>query len=157
MSQRHNDQICEINITPLTDIFLVLLIIMMVVAPATDLSGLNLAVLSVGDASSSDEKPKILQIDVNAEGVYRAGKDEVSKENLMQLIKDRAPDCPDGVLIEVDPDSTHEALAYALSCAVQAEVTKVAVTEKESTRTDSAPPGSGKGKRIFRETPHAAK
>ena len=34
----------EINITPLTDIFLVLLIIMMVIAPLLDQQGLNLTV-----------------------------------------------------------------------------------------------------------------
>ena len=34
----------EINITPLTDIFLVLLIIMMVIAPMLDQQGLNLTV-----------------------------------------------------------------------------------------------------------------
>ena len=34
----------EINITPLTDIFLVLLIIMMVIAPMLDQQGLNLAI-----------------------------------------------------------------------------------------------------------------
>ena len=38
------DSFNEINITPLTDIFLVLLIIMMVIAPLLDQQGLNLAV-----------------------------------------------------------------------------------------------------------------
>ena len=38
------DSFNEINITPLTDIFLVLLIIMMVIAPLLDQQGLNLTV-----------------------------------------------------------------------------------------------------------------
>ena len=38
------DSFNEINITPLTDIFLVLLIIMMVIAPILDQQGLSLAV-----------------------------------------------------------------------------------------------------------------
>ena len=41
------DSFNEINITPLTDIFLVLLIIMMVIAPLLDQQGLNLAVPEV--------------------------------------------------------------------------------------------------------------
>ena len=41
------DSFNEINITPLTDIFLVLLIIMMVIAPMLDQQGLNLAVPEV--------------------------------------------------------------------------------------------------------------
>ena len=155
MSARHNDQICEINITPLTDIFLVLLIIMMIVAPAADMSGLNLAVLTVGDAAPNDEKPKVLKVEVNANGEYRAGKDDVGRENLLQVIKDRGPECPDGVLIEVDPESAHEALTYALSCVVQAQVVKVAVVEKEGVKAEATPPGAGKGKRIF-HTPKPA-
>ena len=38
------DSFNEINITPLTDIFLVLLIIMMVIAPMMDQQGLKLVV-----------------------------------------------------------------------------------------------------------------
>ena len=41
---RERDTFNEINITPLTDIFLVLLIIMMVIAPLLDQQGLNLTV-----------------------------------------------------------------------------------------------------------------
>ena len=44
------DSFNEINITPLTDIFLVLLIIMMVIAPMLDQQGLNLAVPEVVNA-----------------------------------------------------------------------------------------------------------
>ena len=44
MSSRERNTFNEINITPLTDIFLVLLIIMMVIAPLLDQQGLNLAV-----------------------------------------------------------------------------------------------------------------
>ena len=41
---RDRGEFNEINITPLTDIFLVLLIIMMVIAPLLDQQGLNLTV-----------------------------------------------------------------------------------------------------------------
>ena len=43
------DTFNEINITPLTDIFLVLLIIMMVIAPLLDQQGLNLTVPEMVD------------------------------------------------------------------------------------------------------------
>ena len=42
----------EINITPLTDIFLVLLIIMMVIAPMLDTQGLSLEVPDYVEAKS---------------------------------------------------------------------------------------------------------
>lgn len=44
MARNKRDCFNEINITPLTDIFLVLLIIMMVIAPLLDSQGLNLTV-----------------------------------------------------------------------------------------------------------------
>ena len=44
MSVKRRKEFSDINITPLTDIFLVLLIIMMVVAPLLDQQGLNLVV-----------------------------------------------------------------------------------------------------------------
>ena len=56
------DSFNEINITPLTDIFLVLLIIMMVIAPMLDQQGLNLAVPEVVDAKQVKQDSKILSI-----------------------------------------------------------------------------------------------
>ena len=48
----------EINITPLTDIFLVLLIIMMVIAPILDQQGLSLAVPEYVEQNSMDNEAK---------------------------------------------------------------------------------------------------
>ena len=50
----------EINITPLTDIFLVLLIIMMVIAPLLDQQGLNLAVPEVVNEEQIVKDSKIM-------------------------------------------------------------------------------------------------
>ena len=47
----------EINITPLTDIFLVLLIIMMVIAPILDQQGLSLAIPDYVEKSAIDKTP----------------------------------------------------------------------------------------------------
>ena len=55
----------EINITPLTDIFLVLLIIMMVIAPMLDQQGLNLAVPEVVNAEQIKQDSKIMSIVVD--------------------------------------------------------------------------------------------
>ena len=54
------DSFNEINITPLTDIFLVLLIIMMVIAPLLDQQGLNLAVPEVVNQEQITKDPKIM-------------------------------------------------------------------------------------------------
>ena len=58
----------EINITPLTDIFLVLLIIMMVVAPLLDQQGISLSVPENVEAEKIEKEPLILTVYVSAAG-----------------------------------------------------------------------------------------
>ena len=52
----------EINITPLTDIFLVLLIIMMVVAPILDQQGLKLTIPDYVEESAIQNKEQKIYI-----------------------------------------------------------------------------------------------
>ena len=51
----------EINITPLTDIFLVLLIIMMVIAPLLDKQGISLTVPENVEQSKIEKEPQKLR------------------------------------------------------------------------------------------------
>ena len=56
------DTFNEINITPLTDIFLVLLIIMMVIAPLLDQQGISLSVPENVEQTKMDKESKILSV-----------------------------------------------------------------------------------------------
>ena len=60
----------EINITPLTDIFLVLLIIMMVIAPLLDQQGLNLAVPNMIEVQDEIKDSKLIKVLVTDEDKY---------------------------------------------------------------------------------------
>ena len=64
------DSFNEINITPLTDIFLVLLIIMMVIAPMLDQQGLNLAVPEVVNAEQIKSESKIMSVVVTSDNTF---------------------------------------------------------------------------------------
>ena len=64
------DSFNEINITPLTDIFLVLLIIMMVIAPLLDQQGLNLAVPEVVNQEQIAKDSKIMNFTVTSDNRY---------------------------------------------------------------------------------------
>ena len=72
----------EINITPLTDIFLVLLIIMMVVAPLLDSQGISLTVPENVEQSQIDKDPEILTIVVTQGDKYLINNEEVSPDLL---------------------------------------------------------------------------
>lgn len=121
----------EINITPLTDIFLVLLIIMMVVAPMLDTSGIKLAVPSVGPSSDTKEQPKVMNLAINAQGAYTLNGKSVEFSELRSLFSQQMAEKPDGLVIETNPEATHDALTQAMDAAQSAGVTKIAVTEAQ--------------------------
>lgn len=125
---RQRDSFNEINITPLTDIFLVLLIIMMVIAPLLDQQGLNLAVPDRVEAQNMKES-KLINIVVNNQDKYFIDNQEVPVNIVQETIKQKAKDLPDGLLIQTDKDSTHGAVVKLMDNARNAGVTNISVTE----------------------------
>lgn len=121
----------EINITPLTDIFLVLLIIMMVVAPMLDTKGLKVSVPSIGPAPETKEEPKTIQLSIDASGQYSIEGTGVSPIALITKFKELKGQKPDGLIIKTNPEATHESLTAAMDAAQTAGITKVAVTADE--------------------------
>ena len=86
---KKRDSFNEINITPLTDIFLVLLIIMMVIAPMLDQQGLNLMVPQRVESENQDQ-PKTINILVSSNGTYSIDDRQISEDRLLFEIQDRA-------------------------------------------------------------------
>ena len=125
---RNRDCFNEINITPLTDIFLVLLIIMMVIAPLLDQQGLNLAVPDMVDQEQIKEN-KTLTIAVTNDDKYVLDGEEISPTDLPKIIKQKAKDLPDGLLIEAGPDATHGAVVKLMDEARNSGVTSISMTE----------------------------
>lgn len=125
MKHRSRGIVGEINITPLTDIFLVLLVIMMVVAPALNYRGLNMVLSADSDASVSNEKLEVLRISVDAFGSIFVGDRKIAPMDLAGVIAQEAAQKPDGVVIEVHPDAKLEAMTLAVDAVRAAGVTKV--------------------------------
>lgn len=119
----------EINITPLTDIFLVLLIIMMVIAPMLDQQGLNLTVPENVAEEIHNKDVKVLTVQVTANDRYFIDEQEVTAEQLPQAIATRTKDFPDGVLIQADGTSTHGAIVKVMDCARNSGVTGISLEE----------------------------
>lgn len=121
----------EINITPLTDIFLVLLIIMMVVAPMLDTKGLKVSVPSIGPSQETKEEPKTITLSIDASGRYAIDGKTVESTFLANEFRTRKGSKPDGVVIKTSLEASHEALTFAMDAAQAAGITKLAVTAAE--------------------------
>lgn len=125
---RERDSFNEINITPLTDIFLVLLIIMMVIAPLLDQQGLNLTVPDLVEENQVKES-KILEVNVSNDDKYFIDGEEITTENLEGAIKERVKDYPDGLLILASPDTTHGSVVKLMDISRNSGVKNISMSE----------------------------
>jgi biopolymer transport protein ExbD len=117
----------EINITPLTDIFLVLLIIMMVVAPLLDKQGISLTVPENVEQTQIDEEPQILTIVVTHDDKYLIDNEEVSPDILGTVLTQQIQQYPDGLLIQADGDASHGAVVKLMDKARYAGVKAISM------------------------------
>ncbi len=129
MSRRERDCFNEINITPLTDIFLVLLIIMMVIAPLLDQQGLNLSVPNNVEVQDVKQENKLISVTVSDDDRYFIDNQEINPSQLEEAIKTRIKDFPEGLLILSQPEATHGAVVKLMDEARNAGVTNISVSE----------------------------
>lgn len=122
------DSFNEINITPLTDIFLVLLIIMMVIAPMLDQQGLNLAVPEIVNQEDIIKDSKIMNFVVTNDNKYIFDNVEIAEADLEKTISDSVKDYPDGLLIQVDDDAEHGAVVKLMDSARNVGVTSISLS-----------------------------
>jgi len=129
MAGNKRDTFNEINITPLTDIFLVLLIIMMVIAPLLDNQGLNLTVPEIVKEENLKKDTKLLNVLVTNDDKYFIDNKEVTLEELPEVLKKESVEKPDGLLIQSQPESTHGAVVKLMDNARNSGITSISVVE----------------------------
>ncbi len=119
----------EINVTPLVDVMLVLLIVFMVTAPLLT-QGVNVD-LPDADAPPMQQNIEPLVVSVRADGRLFMQKHPVSLEQLaprIQAIRKGKPDLP--VFVRGDAKTPYERIAQVMSALERAGVRKVGlVTE----------------------------
>ncbi|MFI3299958.1 MAG: biopolymer transporter ExbD [Candidatus Gastranaerophilales bacterium] len=126
---KNRDAFSEINITPLTDIFLVLLIIMMVIAPMLDQQGLNLTVPENVTAEQHNKDLKIMTIMIAENDSFSIDGKTIEGHQLEQSIKGLVKDYPDGLLIKADGNSSHGAMVKVMDSARNSGVTSISVDQ----------------------------
>lgn len=116
----------EINITPLTDIFLVLLIIMMVVAPTFQDNDSSIIMPEINSGLSIEQKSAT--ISVNKEGVLYLNGTVLRKEDLVQALIDLKPELEEAeVVVKADASVKSSEIMNIMNAAQEAEFKKLIV------------------------------
>ena len=114
----------EINITPLTDIFLVLLIIMMVVAPTFQSVDNNISVPEINSGVAVEQKNAT--VSVTKEGLMYINGKEIQPQNLtneLLAIKDSLE--KKEVVVRADESAKSSEIMEIMNSAKEAEFTKL--------------------------------
>ena len=141
----------EINITPLTDIFLVLLIIMMVVAPTFQSMDNSISVPEINSGVAIEQKNAT--VSVTKEGLMYINGKEIKPENLaneLVAIKDTLE--KKEVVVKADEKAKSSEIMQIMDAAKEAEFTKLILageplSRKEQKKLEAgAPSASEKSK-----------
>ncbi|WP_234087564.1 biopolymer transporter ExbD [Azonexus sp. R2A61] len=114
----------EINMTPLVDVMLVLLIIFMITAPLMTHS----VKVDLPRASSTPtpEKPMTLQLSITADNVIHVGADAISGSALEARFRDAvAQDANVELHLKADKVTRYETVAETMSAARRAGISKI--------------------------------
>ena len=116
----------EINITPLTDIFLVLLIIMMVVAPTFQSDNANINVPEINSGLTVEEKSATVAI--TKEGDMYLNGQAITLDELTQALVDLKPSLKKAeVLVKADTAAKSRDIMQVMRAAKDADYEKLTV------------------------------
>ncbi len=124
-TQDDSDEVMnEINMTPLVDVMLVLLIIFIITVPVMKHS-VNID-LPRANSEAQIVKPETLRLSVDAEGRYFLNENRIADEDLAPRLKAAAAQNPQPDLhIRGDKSVRYERVAQAMAAAQQAGLRKI--------------------------------
>jgi biopolymer transport protein ExbD len=118
--------IVGINVTPMVDVVLVLLVIMMV--SSTYIVSQSLKVNLPSAASSDGAPPATAIVTIGSDGSFRFNSTDVTEEELiveLRTVQQQSPDVT--VVISADTDSRHGSVVHVMDLARQLSITSFAV------------------------------
>ena len=130
---RTQTALAEINVTPMVDVMLVLLVIFMVTAPILQ-TGIQVNLPKTREAQSREATPESLIITIDQEGsVYLSGSDErrpININDLPKALEARLARSQDRrVYLRGDGETPYRVIAYVLDQAKRAQANVSLVTE----------------------------
>jgi biopolymer transport protein ExbD len=127
-----DDVMNEINMTPLVDVMLVLLIIFIITVPVMKHS-VNVD-LPRASSQPQETKPETVRLSVDAQGAYYWNESRVQDNDLERMLKAEAAKEPQPELhIRGDKEVRYERVAQAMSAAQQSGLRKIGfITEPKA-------------------------
>ncbi len=124
--------IADINVTPMVDVMLVLLVIFMVTAPMM-FSGIQLKLPKTGKVSSLQLSKELVILSVSAGEEFYLGKSKVTREKLIETVRNQLQSSKtDVVYLRADYELKYEKVAKLMSALKNAGISNIAlVTEIE--------------------------
>ncbi len=123
-SSQEDDMMSEINVTPLVDVMLVLLVVFIITAPLLAPQSLKIN-LPKTDSVQQNDKPQKVSLVVDAQGNIEMDNMHVSDQGLAETLKSRAADPLFQLQIEADSAVPYGRVAELMALAQKAGVSKL--------------------------------
>jgi biopolymer transport protein ExbD len=118
------DMMSEINVTPLVDVMLVLLVVFIITAPLLSPQSLKIS-LPKTDAVQQIDKLQKVSLEVDAKGNIALDQAHISDEVLAEILQQRAADPQFQLQIEADQEVAYGRVAELMALAQRSGVTKL--------------------------------
>ncbi|BBP01279.1 ExbD/TolR family protein [Sulfuriferula nivalis] len=133
--RRQNQEEPEINLIPMIDVLLVVLIFLMVTTTYAKFSELQIN-LPQANGETSKEKPAQITVSVDAVGNYQVNANTINftnVTNLAQILKQEAKGSADTVIIiNADAKATHQSVVNVMEAGREAGLTRITFATQKS-------------------------
>jgi biopolymer transport protein ExbD len=133
--RRQNQEEPEINLIPMIDVLLVVLIFLMVTTTYAKFSELQIN-LPQANGETSKEKPAQVTVSVDAVGNYQVNANTINftnVTNLAQILKKEAKGSADTVIIiNADAKATHQSVVNVMEAGREAGLTRITFATQKS-------------------------
>jgi len=132
----------DINVTPMVDVMLVLLIIFMVVTPMLQHGvSVDLAKVNSPEQMPDADKEDVLLVSVTRDGQVYFGSDQISVDNLTNKVKDRLANKPDKrVYVKADMRARFGGVVQVVDAVRAAGVDDLGLLTEQRKTAPSTPP-----------------
>ena len=124
--KKHED--LEMNLVPLIDVLLVIIIFLVVSSTFARMSELQIN-LPTAEANSPEQKPVVIDVDVDAKGHYVVGKNALSESSVSAIGAALQRAAGDGkeptIIINADANTTHQSVINVMEAARQVGYTHI--------------------------------